>query len=146
MHQKDYEIKIMCRVLGVSRSGYYTWVKRQEQQPSTREMANTELTVAIKHTFARSRNTYGAPRIYAELKSTGTMCSLNRVARLMRKADIKARRRHLYKVTTTNPRHAYPVAPNTLNRQFWADGPNQKWVGDITYIPTKEGWLSRQRI
>lgn len=131
----------MCRVLGVSRSGYYNWVKRQEQPPSTREMANQELTAAIKSTFVRSRNTYGAPRIYAELKSTGMACSVNRVARLMRKMGIQARKLRLYKVTTTNSRHNYPVAPNTLNRQFWATGPNEKWVGDITYIQTREGWL-----
>lgn len=131
----------MCRVLGVSRSGYYNWVKRQEEPPSTREMANQELAAAIKSAFVRSRNTYGSPRIHAELKSTGTMCSLNRVARLMRKMGIKARKPHLYKVTTTNSKHNYPVAPNTLNRQFWAAGPNEKWVGDITYVKTREGWL-----
>jgi putative transposase len=84
---------------------------------------------------------HGAPRIHAELNSTGTPCSLNRVARLMRKAGIRARRRKAFKVTTTLSKHNYPVAPNTLNRQFWAEGPNQKWVGDITYIATKEGWL-----
>ncbi len=104
-------------------------------------MANQELTAAIQTTFKRSRGTYGAPRIHAELKNTGMTCSLNRIARLMRKADIKARRRKQYKVTTTNSRHSHPIAPNTLNRQFWAAGPNEKWVGDITYIPTKEGWL-----
>ncbi len=131
----------MCRVLGVSKGGYYTWVKRQEQPPCRREMANQELTAAIQTSFTRSRGTYGAPRIHAELNSTGMTCSLNRVARLMRKADIKARRRKQYKVTTTNSRHSHPIAPNTLNRQFWATGPNQKWVGDITYIATKEGWL-----
>lgn len=131
----------MCRVLGVSRSGYYRWIKRQEGPPSNREMANTELTAAIQTTFTRSRNTYGAPRIHAELKSTGMGCSLNRVARLMRIAGLRARKRRLYKVTTTNSKHNYPVAPNTLNRQFWAEGPNEKWVGDITYIQTREGWL-----
>jgi putative transposase len=89
----------------------------------------------------RSRGTYGAPRIHAELKGTGVECSLNCVARLMRKAGIHARRRRAYKVTTTNSKHNYPVAPNTLNRQFYAAGPNEKWVGDITYIPTREGWL-----
>ncbi len=68
-------------------------------------------------------------------------CSLNRVARLMRKTGIQARKHRAYKVTTTNSRHNYPVAPNTLNRQFWAQGPNEKWVGDITYIETREGWL-----
>ncbi len=104
-------------------------------------MANQELTAAIQTTFKRSRGTYGAPRIHAELSSTGTICSLNRVARLMRKEGIQARRRKQYKVTTTNSRHSHPIAPNTLNRQFWASGPNQKWVGDITYIQTKEGWL-----
>jgi putative transposase len=131
----------MCRVLGVSRGGYYTWVKRQEEPPSRREMANQQLTAAIHATFKRSRGTYGAPRIHAELNSTGTPCSLNRVARLMRKAGIKARRRKAFKVTTTLSKHNLPVAPNTLNRQFWAGGPNEKWVGDITYIPTREGWL-----
>jgi putative transposase len=104
-------------------------------------MANQELTAAIQITFKRSRGTYGAPRIHAELKSQGVECSRPRVARLMRKAGIKARRRRAYKVTTTLSKHNYPVAPNTLNRQFWAAAPNQKWVGDITYIATKEGWL-----
>lgn len=134
----------MCRVPSVSRGGYYTWVKRQEEPPSRREMANEQLTAAIETTFKRSRSTYGAPRIHAELKSTGMAtgmaCSLNRVARLMRKAGIQARPRRRFKVTT-NSRHAYPIAPNTLNRQFWAAGPNEKWVGDITYVATKEGWL-----
>lgn len=131
----------MCRVLQVSRGGYYNWVKRQEEPPSRREMANQQLTAAIQITFKRSRGTYGAPRIHAELKSQGIECSRPRVARLMRKAGIKARRRRAYKVTTTLSKHNYPVAPNTLNRQFWAAGPDEKWVGDITYIPTKEGWL-----
>lgn len=131
----------MCRVLGVSKGGYYSWIKRQEQPPSRREMANQQLTAAIQTTFKRSRGTYGAPRIHAELNSTGTPCSLNHVALLMRRAGIQARRRRAYKVTTTLSKHNYPVAPNTLNRQFWAGGPNEKWVGDITYLRTREGWL-----
>jgi putative transposase len=104
-------------------------------------MANQELTAAIHTTFKKSRGTYGAPRIHAELRSQGMECSRPLVARLMRKAGIKARRRRAYKLTTTLSKHDYPVAPNMLNRQFWAAGPNEKWVGDITYIPTKEGWL-----
>ena len=140
-HRTEYEIMIMCRVLNVSRGGYYTWVKRQDEPPSRRQMANQKLTAAIQSTFTRSRGTYGAPRIHAELNATGTPCSLNHVANLMRKAGIKARRRRTYKVTTTLSKHNYPVAPNTLNRQFWAQGPNQKWVGDITYLRTAEGWL-----
>jgi len=128
-------------MLGVSRGGYYMWVKRQEQPPSRREMANQQLTAAIQTTFKRSLGTYGAPRIHAELKSQGMECSRPRVARLMRKAGINARRRRAYKVITTLSKHNLPVAPNTLNRQFWAAGPDEKWVGDITYIRTREGWL-----
>ncbi len=104
-------------------------------------MANQQLTAAIQTTFKKSRGTYGAPRIHAELKSQGMECSRPLVARLMSKAGIKARRKRAYKVTTTISKHSYPVAPNTLNRQFWAEGPNEKWVGDITYLKTKEGWL-----
>ena len=104
-------------------------------------MANQQLTAAIQATFKRSRGAYGAPRIHVELKSQGMECSRPRVARLMRKAGIRARRSKAFKVTTTLSRHNCPVAPNTLNRQFWALAPNQKWVGDITYIATREGWL-----
>jgi putative transposase len=75
------------------------------------------------------------------LTRSGRPCSRNRVARLMRKAGLRARPRRAYRVTTTNAQHAHPVAPNTLNRQFWATGPNEKWVGDITYIRTREGGL-----
>ena len=103
-------------------------------------MANEQLTVVIQNIFKRSRGTYGAPRIHAELTSTGTVCSLNRVARLMRQAALKAKRRRPSK-GTTNSRHNYPVAPNILNRQFTAAGPHEKRVGASTYIPTKEGWL-----
>lgn len=104
-------------------------------------MANQQLTAAIQTTFKKSRSTYGAPRIHAELKSQGMECSRPLVAKLMRKSGIKARRRRAYKVTTTLSKHNYPMAPNTLNRQFWASGPDEKWVGDITYIKTREGWL-----
>lgn len=140
-HQPRYEVKIICRVLGVSRGGYYSWVKRQGEPPCGREMANQELTAAIQTTFHKSRGTYGAPRIHAELTCSGVACSLNRVAALMRKAGIKARRRRAFKVITTDSKHSYPVAPNVLNRQFWALSPNEKWVSDITYIATREGWL-----
>src|SRR6476620_12669913 len=80
-HRTEYEVTIMCRVLGVSKGGYYTWIKRQEQPPSRREMANQQLTAAIQTTFTRSRGTYGAPRIHAELKGQGMTCSRPLVAR-----------------------------------------------------------------
>src|SRR6476620_11368945 len=90
-YRGEYELKTMCRVLGVSRGGYYTWVKRQEQPPARREMSNQQLTAAIQTTFKQSRGTYGAPRIHAELKSQGVECSRPLVARLMRRAGITKR-------------------------------------------------------
>lgn len=131
----------MCKVLDVSRGGYYGWLRRQEQPPGKRETANRQLSDQIWAVFRRSRGTYGSPRIHAELRAGGVACSRNRVARLMKRAGIAAKRRRVYKVTTTDSKHSYPVAPNLLNRQFSAERPNEKWLTDITYIPTKEGWL-----
>jgi transposase InsO family protein len=140
-YRAEFDLTILCRVLAVSRAGYYQWRKRQEQPPTRREMANQQLTGVICTAFARSRGTYGAPRIHAELTRSGVRRGRNRVARLMRRAGFQARRRRRTKVRTTTSQHGYPVAANTLNRQFTATGPNQKWIGDITYIPTREGWL-----
>lgn len=131
----------MCRVLHVSQGGFYTWLRRQDLPPAPREVANRQLSDRIETVFRRSRGTYGSPRIHAELRATGVECSRNRVARLMRRAGIVAKRRKLHKVSTTDSKHTYPVAPNLLNRQFSAERPNEKWLTDITYIPTKEGWL-----
>lgn len=131
----------MCRVLTVSQGGYYAWLRRKEQPPSRRETANQQLSEQIQTVFRRSRGTYGSPRIHAELRASGVECSRNRVARLMKQAGIAAKRRRMYKVSTTDSNHSYSVAPNLLNRQFSADHPNEKWLIDITYIPTKEGWL-----
>jgi transposase InsO family protein len=106
-------------------------------------MANRQLSERIQTVFRRSRGTYtyGSPRIHAELRAGGVECSRNRVARLMKQAGIAAKRRRLFKAQTTDSKHTYPVAPNLLNRQFTADRPNEKWLTDITCIPTKEGWL-----
>jgi putative transposase len=131
----------MCRVLNVSRGGYYAWLCRQEQPPGKQEAANRQLADSIRVAFRRSRGTYGSPRIHADLREQGIVCSRKRVARLMKLHGIQAKRRRLYKVTTTDSHHSYPVAPNLLDRQFVAERPNEKWLTDITYIPTKEGWL-----
>lgn len=133
----------MCRVLHVSQGGYYAWLCRQQpgQSPSEREAANRHLSDQIWTVFRRSRCTYGSPRIHAQLRAEGVACSRNRVARLMKKHGIAAKRRRVYKVATTDSKHNYPVAPNLLDRQFSAERPNEKWLTDITYIPTKEGWL-----
>jgi putative transposase len=130
-------IGVMCGVLGVSVSGYYAWRKRPV---SRREEANQALVQRIRRLYHRSHQTYGSPRLWAELRAEGEQCSLNRVARLMRLHHIGARRPRRYTVTTQS-QHQYPVAPNVLGRDFTASAPNQKWVADITYVPTQEGWL-----
>ena len=127
----------MCQVLGVSVSGYYAWRKRPV---SEREMANQKLVVKIKAIHNQSHQTYGSPRVYQALVAQGERCNHKRVARLMRLHTIAAKQRKRYKVTT-HSNHTYPVAPNLLDRKFQAGEPNKKWVSDITYIPTAEGWL-----
>jgi putative transposase len=127
----------MCGVLGVSVSGYYAW---RQRPVSRREEANQALVQRIRWLHQRSHRTYGSPRIWAELRAEGERCSRKRVARLMRLYHVGARRPRQYTVTTQS-RHQYAVAPNVLGRDFTASAPNQKWVADITYVPTEEGWL-----
>jgi transposase InsO family protein len=136
-HRNEFPVTRMCQVLDVSPSGYYAWRTRPV---SRREMANRKLVTKIKSVHDENHKTYGSPRIYRELKDDGVACSENRVARLMRQHDIRARQTKRYKVTTKRDK-AHPVAPNVLKRDFVADRPDHKWLADITYIPTLEGWL-----
>ena len=136
-HLSAFPATRLCQVLDLSPSGYYAWRKRPV---SGREMANQELVEKIKVVHAESRETYGSPRVYQELKEQGEGCSENRVARLMRLYHIRAKQTRCYKVTTKRNK-AHPVAPNVLQRNFATDGTNEKWLADITYIPTLEGWL-----
>ena len=136
-HQDECPVTRMCKVLNVSPSGYYAWRKRPV---SKREMANQELYKKIKAVYNQNHEVYGSPRIYRALKDQGVVCSENRVARLMRLRGLRAKQSKCYKVTTKRNK-AHPVAPNLLKRDFVADRPNQKWLTDITYIPTQEGWL-----
>lgn len=128
----------MCRLLEVSSSGFYEWLHRSA---SARSQEDYRLTECIRSSFERSRNTYGSPRIWHELRAQGERCGHNRVARLMRLARLRARptRRRLPLMGAAS--RVQPVAQNLLQRQFTADRPNQKWVGDITYLWTSEGWL-----
>jgi putative transposase len=137
-HQGEYCVKLLCRVLRVSRSGYYSWRGRPE---SKRSQANRALVVQIKqiHEYRHTR-CYGSPRIHRQLCKRGISCSRNRVARLMRSAGVSAEAKRKFKVTTDSA-HERPVAPNILGREFEATVPNQKWAGDITYLWTGEGWL-----
>lgn len=136
-HQAEFPISLMCRVLEIARSGYYKWLS---QSPSARERVNAALTEAIKAAYTASRQTYGSPRIYRELQAQGIDCGRHRVARLMRQTGIIVRHRRRYTVTT-HSKHDHPIAPNVLQRDFTATRPNEKWLTDITYVPTRQGWL-----
>jgi putative transposase len=121
----------------VSPSGYYAW---RERPLSERARANRKLVAEIRAIHAASRETYGSPRIHAELRACGFRVGKNRVARLMGAEQIRARRKKKRKITTDG-QHAYPVAPDLLQRDFRAEAPNRKWLSDITFISTAEGWL-----
>jgi len=136
-HEAEFAVRPMCTALNVSPSGYYAWRKRP---PSAREMANQALFKDIETVYNDNNGLYGSPRIHAELKAQGKRCGQNRVARLMRLRHLRARQVRRYKVTTQRDKR-HPVAPNLLKRDFVADRPNQKWLSDITYLPTQEGWL-----
>ena len=127
----------MCRVLKVSRSGYYAFLRRPE---STRNRSNTKLLNKIKEIFERSKQRYGFRRITAELHFLGFKCSKERVRRLMKKHNIRAKYRNKFK-RTTNSNHKQPVAENLVNMDFDPKELNRLWAGDITYIWTREGWL-----
>jgi transposase InsO family protein len=137
-HRAEFAVQVMCEVLAVSRSGYYAW---RQRRPGSREMANQDLVGEIRTIYQQSRQTYGSPRIYRELRDNGVKCSENRVARLMRLNDIRAIQSRRFKVVTTDANHTDPIAPNLLDQDFTADDIDQIWLADITYIPTAAGWL-----
>ena len=138
LHDSEYDVQQMCRVLGVSRSGYYAWRSRPD---SRRAQANQRLLVQIREEYQLSRKTYGSPRIHATLRRQGVRCSRKRVARLMRLDHIAARRARRYIPRTTQKDPNAIPAPNLLNQDFSSPAPDRKWVSDITYIDTAEGWL-----
>ncbi|GHO97563.1 transposase [Reticulibacter mediterranei] len=136
-HKQEFPVVVMCHVLDVSESGFYAWRKRL---PCQRKREDAHLTEEIRQGFAAHQGRYGSPRLQVELRDQGRQVSRKRVARLMREAGLCAKRRRR-RVLTTRRDATHPVAPNTLNREFTATEPNKKWVSDITYIPTKQGWL-----
>lgn len=140
VHAWQHAITTMCRVLRVSKAGYYAWVPRP---PSAHTTADEQLADRIRAVHRASRRTYGSPRVQEELKAQGERHGRKRIARLMRTHGIRAKAVRRFRVTTDS-KHAHPVAPNTLARQFAVDqvaAPNRVWVGDITYLTTREGWL-----
>lgn len=136
-HQAEFPVRTMCRVLGLSPSGYYEW---RDRGPSARARSDAALLEQIERHHLDSRGTYGAPRIHADLAAAGVRVGRKRVARLMRGAGIAGVSRRRFCTTTQRDRDA-AVAPDLVERRFQADGPDQLWVADITYIPTWAGFL-----
>ena len=133
-----YDLTVLCRLLKVSRSGFYAWLRRPL---SARAIADQVLTEQIRDAFDDNRQVYGSPRIHAELADGGVRVGKKRVARLMRKAEIVGchRRKRSFSITKQNPKAE--AAPDLVDRKFIATRPNQLWVADVTYVPTVEGWL-----
>ena len=133
----SYPVRVLCRVLRVTRSGFYAWLCRP---PSRRAEANERLQVAIQAAHRQSRGTYGSPRVHRELVAQGFEAGRHRVARQMQVLGLVARRQKRFRITTDS-RHGHRIAANVLQREFAVERPNQVWVTDITYLWTREGWV-----
>ena len=133
-----YGVDALCRAMGVTRGGYWSWVRRR---PGPRQQADAVLLADIRKVHKGKRRVYGSPRVYEHLEKQGVRCGRKRIERLMRENGVRAKQGKKFKPTTTDSKHDLPVAPNILNRQFHRESPNEAWVADITYIPTEESWL-----
>lgn len=133
----QFPVKVLCEVLEVSRSGFYAWTGRS---PSARQREDDRLAVKVRAAFEKSGRRYGSPRIREELCANGEHIGFGRVCKLMRRENLVARPKKRF-VTTTMSQHENPRAANLLNRNFEATKPNEKWVGDITYLPTAQGYI-----
>lgn len=136
-NMSEFSVSTMCRVLQISRSGFYAWASRAE---SRRIKENRALLVQIAAIHRDNWEAYGAVKTWEALRAKGVACGRHRVARLRRLAGIEAKRTRRFRVTTQS-HHNLPIAPNVLGREFAVDHPNRVWVSDITYIPTGAGWL-----
>jgi len=136
-HRRRWPLRVMCRALKVSRSGYYAWQRRPASAQARRRV---QLRAVIREVHEHSRRTYGSPRVSAALKAGGVACCVNTVARIMRADGLRAKTKRKFKATTDSS-HGLPVAANLLDRAFTRSRPNEVWVSDITFIPTDEGWL-----
>jgi transposase InsO family protein len=141
IHREEFEVRLMCRLLSVSRSGYYAWCKRK---PSLHKRTDARLRLEVRAAHRASRGYYGAPKVHRELQEKGVRCARKRVARLMQEEGLRSKIARKFRPQTTDSAHAHPIAPNTLGRRFDVEeipGLDQRWAGDITYLPTAEGWL-----
>jgi putative transposase len=136
-HQEAWPVTVLCDTLGVSPAGFYSW---QQRPPSAQQQRRAALLVEVRAIHAEVKQRYGSPRVHAELAGRGVPCCVNTVAKLMHDNDIRAKSARKFR-HATDSNHARPVADNVLARQFDPQGPNEAWVTDITYVPTREGWL-----
>jgi len=136
-HKDRWPVRLMCETLEVSPAGYYAWLVRP---PAFQQQRREALLVLIQGVHAEAKQRYGSPRVHAALAARGEACSVNTVAKLMRDNGIRAKSARKFRCTTDS-NHPLPVASNVLDRQFDPERPNESWVADITYIPTREGWL-----
>ena len=137
-HAGRWPVRLMCRVLEVSASGYYAWRNRPD---SARSLANHKLLGHVRRLHAEHHGRYGSPRMHAALRAEGRTASRGRVERLMRRHGIRALAGRRFKPCTTDSCHGLPIAPNRLQQTFVAAAPNRIWLTDITYIATGKGWL-----
>lgn len=139
--KQEHSVLTLCATLNASPSGYYDWQHRL-RSPGPRALQTHALTQTIKHLHAQSRQTYGSPRLMMELRKTGARHGRNRIARLMQQEGLCGRPKRRYRIQTTDSKHDEPIAPNRLADAPTPTGPNQIWVGDITYIDAgQDGWL-----
>ena len=138
-NRDSYSVTIMCELLSVSRSGLHD---ARGREPSLRTVDNTQIVKRIQRAQLQHRGRYGRRRMTPEMSDVlGRPVNQKRIGRLMREHDLSSRKRRRFRVVTTDSKHAHPVAPNVLERDFVANAPNQKWLADLTYVPTDEGWL-----
>jgi len=137
-HQREFAVEKMCSALGVSRSSYYDWLRRK---PSKRALENDVLRQTIQEVTKQTRSRLGSPKLTLELEDRGILVSRPRVARLMKSMGIRSVISKKFKVCTTESNHPYAPSKNLLDRDFTATRPGEKWVSDITYVRTQQGWL-----
>ena len=139
-NRRLWPIRVQCHVLGVSVAGYHEHMARRLTIARRRHLSDEALLVHIRAVFAAHRGAYGWPRIWRQLRAEGVRVGKLRVQQLMQRHGIRARGKRRFRITTDS-RHGLPIAPNLLNRNFTVSAPNRVWAGDMTYIPTEEGWL-----
>jgi len=140
-HAAGWTLGVLCRVMGVTRSGFYAWREAKARPASKRQLTRKARRKRVAQVFEQHKHRYGAPRIHAQLIKEGIACNIKTIASDMKAMGLIALQNKAFRVTTTDSNHGYPIAPNRLQRDFTASAPNRVWVTDLTYVPTGEGWL-----